>query len=209
MIYVAASGALVAGVGLGVLMGGGTSGSADAYRAVRLAHAHLNLLGWVGLAVLGTLFTRWPTVLRTRMAPGLPAVVNAVLLLTVGGLVVATAGLLARQRGLAVAGLAGYAAGLGAALVPFVRTLLRRRPQGAAAWMLAAGTAWSVLAVVADLVALLSSDQVVDLDGRLGRLVPAVLVGFALQTLTGARTYLRPAVWGRGAHGNRTLTRWS
>jgi hypothetical protein len=102
-------------------MAGGATGSADAYRAVRLAHAHLTLLGWVGLAVLGTQFTLWPTVLRTRMVPGLPAVVNAVLLLTVGGLAVATAGLLARQRGLALAGLA-------AALVPFVRTPLRRRP---------------------------------------------------------------------------------
>jgi nitrite reductase (NO-forming) len=73
--------------------------------------------------------------------------------------------------------------------------------------MLAAGTAWFALAVVADLVALLGSDRVVDLDGRLGRLVPAVVVGFVLQTLTGALTYLLPAVWGRGAHGNRTLTR--
>jgi nitrite reductase (NO-forming) len=204
--YVAASGALLAGIGLGVLMAGGATGSADAYRAVRLAHAHLNLLGWVGLAVLGTQFTLWPTVLRTRMVPGLPAVVNAVLLLTVGGLAVVTAGLLARHRGVALAGLAGYAAGLAAALVPFVRTLLRRPPHGAAAWMLAAGTAWFSLAVVADLAALLGSDRVVDLDGRLGRLVPAVVVGFVLQTLTGALTYLLPAVWGRGAHGNRTLT---
>jgi nitrite reductase (NO-forming) len=121
-------------------------------------------------------------------------VVSVVLLLTVGGLVVATAGLLARQRGLALAGLAGYAAGLAAALVPFVRTLLRRLPHGAAAWMLAAGTAWFSLAVVVDLAALLGSDRVVDLDGHLGRLVPAVVVGFVLQTLTGALTYLLPTV---------------
>jgi nitrite reductase (NO-forming) len=73
--------------------------------------------------------------------------------------------------------------------------------------MLAASTAWFSLAVVADLAALLGSDRVVDLDGRLGRLVPAVAIGFVLQTLTGALTYLLPAVWGRGAQGNRTLTR--
>jgi hypothetical protein len=83
----------------------------------------------------------------------LPAVVNAVLLLTVGGLAVAAAGLLARHRGLALAGLAGYAAGLAAALVPVVRTLLRRPRTGRAAWMLAAGTAWFSLAVLADLAA--------------------------------------------------------
>ena len=31
-------------------------------------------------------------------------------------------------------------------------------------------------------------------------------VGFALQTLTGARTYLLPVVFGRGAFGNRRLS---
>lgn len=46
----------------------------------------------------------------------------------------------------------------------------------------------------------------VDLDGRLGRLVPAVTAGFALQTLTGALTYLLPVIFGRGAYGNRRLT---
>jgi len=59
--YVAASAALLAGMGLGVLLAGGATGSADSYRAMRLAHVHLNVLGWVGLAVVGTQFTLWPT----------------------------------------------------------------------------------------------------------------------------------------------------
>jgi hypothetical protein len=130
LVYVAASGALLAGIGLGSLMSGGATGSADAYRAVRLAHAHLNLLGWVGLAVLGTQFTLWPTVLRTRMVPGLPAVVNAVFLLTVSGLGGATTRLRSQPSGPALAGPAGYAAWLAAALVPFVRTLAGRPRTG-------------------------------------------------------------------------------
>jgi len=52
-----------------------------------------------------------------------------------------------------------------------------------------------------------ASPRVVDLDGRVARLVPAVAAGFALQTLTGALTYLLPVVFGRGAPGNRRLTR--
>jgi nitrite reductase (NO-forming) len=205
--YVAASAALIAGTGLGVLLGGGAAGSADAYVAMRLAHAHLNVLGWIGLAVIGTQFTLWPTVLHTRMVPGLRGAATAALLLMVAGLAVVVAGLLSRHRGVAVVGLAGYAAGLGAALRPFVRTLLQRRPRGAAAWMLLAGTAWFALAVVGDQVIMLGGGRMVELDGRLGRLVPAVAVGFGLQTLAGALTYLLPAVWGRGAHGNRRLTR--
>jgi nitrite reductase (NO-forming) len=72
--------------------------------------------------------------------------------------------------------------------------------------MLGAGLGWLAFSVVVDLVALAGSSQVVDLDQRIDRLVPAVAVGFALQVLTGALTYLLPVVFGRGAHGNRKLT---
>jgi hypothetical protein len=37
-----------------------------------LFHAHINLLGFVTLTVLGTLLTLWPTVLRTRIADTAP-----------------------------------------------------------------------------------------------------------------------------------------
>ena len=186
--YVAAGAALLAGMGLGVLLAGGAAGSADAYRAMRLAYVHLNVLGWVGLAVVGTQFTLWPTVLRTRMVADPRRAAGWSLPLLAVGLAVAAAGLLAQQRALALAGLTGYAAGLGVALVPFARTALRRPPHTAASWMLAAAVAWFAVAVAADLVALAGSDRVVDLDGRTGRLVPAVAVGFGLQVLTGALT---------------------
>ena len=205
--YAAAGAALLAGAGLGVLLAGGAAGSPDATRAVRLAHAHLNLLGWVGLTVLGTQFTLWPAVLRTRMAPGLAAAVRWSFRLCVAGLALLAAGLLTRQRLVATMGLAGYTAGAGVALDPFARTLARRPPRSAAAWLLAAGMAWFALALLADLVALAGSRRVVDLDGRLGWLLPVVAVGFGLQVLTGALTYLLPTVWGRGAFGNRRLTR--
>jgi nitrite reductase (NO-forming) len=204
--YVAAAAALLAGMGLGLWLAGGAAGSADGYRVLRLAHVHLNVLGWVGLAVVGTQFTLWPTVLRTRMVPGLELAVRWSLPPLAGGLAVAAAGLAGQRRAAALAGLALYAAGLGVALVPFVRTALRRPPHTAASWMLGAGMVWLVVAVVADLVALLASRRVVDLDGQLARLVPVVVAGFALQTLSGALTYLLPVVLGRGAWGNRRLT---
>ena len=204
--YVAAGAALLAGMGMGLWLAGGVVGSADAYLALRLAHAHLNVLGWVGLTVIGTQFTLWPTVLRTRMVPGLERAVRWSLPPLAAGLAVAAAGLAARHRPTALAGLAFYAAGLGIALVPFVRTARGRPPRTAAAWMLGAGMAWLVVAVAGDLVALAASSDVVELDGRVARLVPAVVAGFALQTLTGALSYLLPVVFGRGAWGNRRLT---
>src|SRR5690625_6256427 len=32
-----------------------------------ISHVSLNLLGWVGITVLGTLVTLWPTALRTQL----------------------------------------------------------------------------------------------------------------------------------------------
>jgi nitrite reductase (NO-forming) len=204
--YLAASVALLAGMGLGLWLAGGVAGSADAYRAMRLAHVHLNVLGWVGLAVVGTQFTLWPTVLRTRMVPGVERAVRWSLPPLALGLATTVGGLAGQHRAVALAGLGAYVAGLSVALVPFVRTALRRPPHTAAAFMLGAGLAWFAFAVLADLAALAASSRVVDLDGRVGRLVPAVTAGFALQTLTGALTYLLPVVFGRGAWGNRRLT---
>jgi nitrite reductase (NO-forming) len=204
--YVAAAAALLAGMGLGLWLAGGVAGSADAYRALRLAHVHLNVLGWVGLAVVGTQFTLWPTVLRTRMVPGVERAIRWSLPALAGGLAVAAAGLAGQGKAVALAGLAVYAGGLGIAPVPFVRTARQPPPHTAASWMLGAGMAWLVVAVAGDLEALAASPRVVDLDGRLSRLVPAVAAGFALQTLTGALTYLLPVVFGRGAWGNRRLT---
>lgn len=204
--YLAGSGALLAGMGLGVLLTAG-GGSADTYRAERLAHAHLNVLGWIGLVVVGTLFTLWPTVLRTRMVEGLSAAARWTFLLCVVGLAATVAGLLAQQRALAVAGLAGYLAGLGAALVPFVATMRRRAPRSGAAWTLLAGLAWLLVAVAADLGWLAAAGRVVDLDQNLGRLIPAVSVGFGLQMVTGALSFLLPVMLGRGPLGNRRLTR--
>jgi nitrite reductase (NO-forming) len=146
-------------------------------------------------------------VLRTRTAPGLAVAVRWSFRLCLAGLALLAAGLLARQRLAATLGLGAYAAGAGVALGPFARTMARRPPRSAAAWMLAAGMAWFALALLADLAALAGSRRVVDLDGRLGWLLPVVAVGFVLQVLAGALTYLLPTVWGRGAFGNRRLTR--
>ena len=204
--YVAAAAALLAGMGMGLWLAGGVAASAGAYLALRLAHVHLNVLGWVGLAVVGTQFTLWPTVLRTRMVPGLEWAVRWSLPPLALGLAVAAGGLASQRRGVALVGLGGYAVGLGIALVPFVRTAVRRPPRTAAAWMLGAGMVWFAVAVVADLGALMTSVRVVDLDGLVARLAPVVVAGFALQTLIGALTYLLPVVFGRGAYGNRRLT---
>jgi nitrite reductase (NO-forming) len=200
--YYAAGGlALAVGVGLGALL---ATGAAVDHQAVRLAHAHLNLLGWVGLAVLGTQVTLWPTMLHTRIDEGAETAARRALLLAVVGLAAVVAGLLAGLRAVTVLGLALYAAGLLVTAGPFVRTLARAHQREAPGWMVGCGLGWLVAAVLADLVATATLAQPADAGAVL---VPAVAVGFAAQTLTGALTYLLPVVGGGGPHGSRRLAR--
>ncbi len=194
--YICAGVALVAGGTLGGLMLAGWPPGIGTTR-LEAAHIHINLLGWVGLAVLGTLFTFWPTVLRTQVADGSDMIARRSLRLAAPGLAVTVGGFLAGARWVAVAGLLLYAAAAALALVPFLRTARRRRPHTPAAWMLAAGTVWFIVAVLTDLsvVATRAADQVAD---DLEPLVPFILVGFVGQTLLGALTFLLPVVLGGG-----------
>ncbi|MFG1851751.1 multicopper oxidase domain-containing protein [Actinomadura geliboluensis] len=184
--YLWAGAALIVGGTLGGLMASGRVPS-QWHAPMREAHAHVNILGWVGLAVLGTLFTLWPTVLRTRMVDGTGRIARWSLRVAVPGLGIAVGGLLAELRWIVVAGLVLYAGAAALALVPFVRTLLQRRPHTPASWMLAAGTLWFAVTLLAD-----ASRQ------SLSGLLPLVLVGFVGQTLLGALTFLLPVVLGGG-----------
>lgn len=204
--YVVAGSALVVGITLGGHLAVDSVPGGDGHARFHAGHVHANLLGWVGLTVLGTLFTLWPTVLRTRMVDGVERAARRCLWLTSGGLAVTVTGLLLGSRLGAAAGLLVYAVGVAAALDPFVRTWRQRAPHDAASWSLAAGVGWLLVGVLADVVALLTSG---DLDGFLGRLdalVPMLVVGFVGQVLLGALTYLLPVVLGRGPSGFRAVS---
>ncbi|GLW66247.1 hypothetical protein Arub01_44910 [Actinomadura rubrobrunea] len=194
--YICAAAALVVGGTLGGVMASGRVSGAARLR-VEAAHIHANLLGWVGLAVLGTLFVLWPTVLRTRVPDGTGPIARRALPPAVAGLAAAVGGLVAGMRWVAVAGLAVYLGAAAFALAPFVRAVVQRRPHTPASWMLAAATACFAAAVAADLavVAARPADRVAQ---AVEPLVPFLLAGFVGQTLIGALTFLLPVVLGGG-----------
>jgi hypothetical protein len=70
--YLLAVGSGIVGVTLGAVLG--TDSSGEAYLDVRTAHMHLNVVGLVGLTILGTLPTLLPTTVRHRMVSGREAV---------------------------------------------------------------------------------------------------------------------------------------
>ncbi|MFW6640614.1 multicopper oxidase domain-containing protein [Nocardiopsis algeriensis] len=161
------------------------------------AHAHAALLGWVGLAVIGTLFTLWPTLLRTRVAEGSEKTAHRTLLPAALGLAATVAGLAHGWRWAAVAGVLVYAAAFAAATAPLVRVALRRRPHTAASWTVLAAQVWFAVALVAD-AAVISLVPAHEVYTVLRPYVPVFLVGFTGQILLGSLTFLLPVVLGGG-----------
>ncbi|MEU6414238.1 hypothetical protein [Microbispora sp. NPDC046933] len=124
--YLAAAGALAVGGTLGGLLAAHVA-NGPMHERLHAAHAETNLFGWVAMTVLGTLFTLWPTVLRTRVSPLTRRSSRLALRLAVAGLGLTLPGLLLGSRWVVVAGLAVYLVAVAVALTPW-----RRRCGGAA-----------------------------------------------------------------------------
>ncbi|HLV59111.1 MAG TPA: hypothetical protein VKY81_09630 [Natronosporangium sp.] len=194
--YLAAAAALLSGIPVGAWM---LVADGHARPRLLLFHAHVNLLGWVVLTVLGTLLTLWPTVLRTRMVDGAVRAATRALPVAVAGLVLLGAGLLGWWRPVAAAGLALAATAVVIIGVPAVRTARTRPPASFATWSIAAALGWLLVALAIDAWALLtaSDDPAAALDRFGGVLVP-LLAGFVGQVLLGALSYLLPMALGGG-----------
>ncbi|SIO88639.1 multicopper oxidase domain-containing protein [Nocardiopsis sp. JB363] len=202
--YTAAGASFVLGAALGTMMLFDAAGPEVQQRSLA-AHVHLNLWGWVGLAVIGSLFTLWPTILRTRIVEGAGMVARRALVPVLVGLVAGAVGLATGMRWVALAGIVVYAAGVLVCLVPLVRTGLRKRPTGAAAWSVAASLVWLLAALVVD-VHTLAVHAPHEVHAVLQPLLPLFLVGFTGQVLLGSLTYLLPVVLGGGPRAVKANT---
>jgi nitrite reductase (NO-forming) len=194
--YVVAAACLPVGATFGTIL---ARGLADPWHGqLKLAHATVNLLGWMGLTVVGTLVTLWPTMLRTRMADGTEKAARRALPVLTAAVTVATLGAVLGSRTAVALGLAGYLGGLALVAVPFVRTAASKRPSSYPTWSLLAGVAWlaGTLAALAVRVALAPSWEVV--DERVSWLTPFLAAGFGAQVLLGALSYLVPMALGGG-----------
>ena len=108
--YVAAAACLPVGATFGVIMAQGLTGPWQS--RLMVAHTIVNILGFVGLTVLGTIVTLWPTMLRTRMAANAEKLSRRALPLLLSGLVVMVAGPLVDSQIATLAGLLLYLAGV-------------------------------------------------------------------------------------------------
>lgn len=203
--YVAAAVLLPAGVTAGVLMARGGL-SDDLAARLLVVHELVNVLGWVGLTVAGTLITLWPTMLRTRVADGAERAGRTALLVLLAGLAAAVAAALTGPPLPAALGVAVYAAGLVKAGIPWVREARAKTPSSFAAWSVAAGCVWltgSLVALVGTLMAAPSWPVVAE---RMAWLTAPLAAGWIAQVLLGALTFLIPVVLGGGPAAVRAAT---
>ncbi|SES48746.1 nitrite reductase (NO-forming) [Pedococcus cremeus] len=202
--YVAASACLPVGAALGTLLARHL-GELLHGRLV-LAHVAVNVLGWLGLTVLGTLLTLWPTILRTRIAEGAERQSRQALPVLVVSLVLVIAAALAGVRVVTGVALLGYLAAALWSLRPMLSAARAKPPQTYAAWSVLAAVAWLAvsLAWLAGLV-LLAPDWAAAGEATHRVAVP-LAAGFAAQVLLGALTYLLPVVRGGGPSVVRATT---
>lgn len=207
--YVAAAAFLIVGAGLGTWLAGGAVGIDHAQ--LMLAHALVNLLGWVGLTVAGTLVTLWPTMLRTRADEHAgPASARALPVLAIAA-AVAAIGAGAGQAGVLAVGLFGYAAGLSLIAVGMVRAARTRPPRSFAAGSAGIAVLWGIgcLLVLATsaLAAWSTGAAFTAVQDTVDAVVPFVAAGLVAQVLIGALSYLVPVVLGGGPTPVRIGTR--
>lgn len=195
--FVAAAVALPVGVAAGVLLARPDTAGDLAARAY-LGHVGFMLLGWVGLTVMATLVTLWPTVLGVHLAPDAVRGGKLGLVLLGAALVVLGGGLVLAQRGVVAAALLLYAAGLVRGCLPLTAAARVRPPTAAAAWSLAAAVGWLLGSVLTWAATVATAGSWPAAADRAGALVGPLAGGVAGQVLLGSLTHLGPMVLGGG-----------
>ncbi|MGH2736325.1 MAG: hypothetical protein ACRDKZ_12150 [Actinomycetota bacterium] len=188
VFYGLASISLLLGAGIGAAMAIGAFDGASSYAAHKLAHLALNLWGWAGMTILGTMMTLLPTVLHVR-APR-ASVVRAPWVFFVGLLTLA-GGLTTDARVLALFGMLLIGAGI-APVTGYLREVLgtpRRRRFPGAGLQLVAAFGWLLVVATSQfvLVAADGTSQLRDLW------VVGLGLGVVGQAVLGAWAFLLPA----------------
>lgn len=204
--YLAAAVMLPVGATLGTLLALGTGD--ESHGRLLVAHSMVNLLGWVGLTMTGTLLTLWPTMLRTRIDPRAERWARQALPVLLVALGVVVTGALWGPRWSVSAGIGLYAVGLawwGRALIAPART---KPPREFATASVGAALVWLAVGVVGVGVTVTGSGTWADVHGSFGPMTSVFVVGFAAQLLTGALSYLLPVVLGGGPSVLRVGKAW-
>lgn len=198
--YVASALALTGGVGAGITMANESVGADLAARAY-VTHTVLMLLGWIGLTVVGTLITLWPTLVRSQITTRAKQLGKAALWVLSAGLLLVVAAAVFDLRTLVAAGLAVYTAGLMMAFTPHA-LLMRGNPAiSFASLSVGAAGIWLVGTVAWWAGNVLTAGSWAEAQIRTAGALFPLLVGVGAQVLLGSLSHLVPVVLGGGPRG--------
>ena len=200
--YVVAASLLLAGVTIGAVL---ARVQADPWHErLVVAHASVNLLGWIGLTALGTLVTLWPTMLRTRIAPRAEQLASRALPVLVGAVAVTVGGALGGQRLVVALGYLLYLLGM-AIIAPALVTAARARPpRSFPTYSVGAALVWLTGCLLGLTVGVATAPSWQSAGERFEWLTPFLAAGFGAQLLLGALSYLVPVALGGGPGPVRT-----
>ncbi|MBN9375910.1 MAG: hypothetical protein J0I40_11100 [Cellulomonas sp.] len=169
-----------------------------------LAHALVNVGGWIGLSMAGTLVTLGPTMLRTRMDPAaVDAAVGALPWLAGGIVAAATAACAGWMPGIGLGLLVFAGAAAVGIVVPLVREARVKAPRSYATWTTSAGLGWVVVGLVAVAVGAFTAPDATALRDHDLPWLAVLGAGGLAQVFIGAMTYLMPVVVGGGPEAAR------
>lgn len=191
--YLAALVAGVAGCSLGLAMA--VAPGAAVYERLRTAHLMLNLLGLIGLVIIGTLPFFAATQLRVKVSTRAGAhAQDRLLVWQASAVTVAAVGVLAESPALAAVGLGAYAAGLIrlATMLPGLG-MKQLRWAGPRVLQLAAGLGWWIV-----ITAVAAWQAARGRDVFPPAAVGVLVVGAYAQILAGSVAYLGPVLRGGG-----------
>ncbi|MBW3603640.1 MAG: hypothetical protein KY460_01815 [Actinobacteria bacterium] len=206
-IHERAHGSFIHGAVRGLLSGvGALRGSW--YGAGRIAHLHVNILGWAGLTLLATLVFFGPTMLGTRIESGANARAAVALRRAATALTIAVVLLLASGvdgpagkafRSAAALALGVYAWAVGMVCLPVLRAARAAKPSAARPPLIAL-CGWFPVLAWADVVVATGGLQLLDALGL------AALAGVFDQAFATALSYVAPALRGRTNADRAQLT---
>jgi nitrite reductase (NO-forming) len=196
--YLVAAALLPIGAAAGILL----AKDADRDRLV-VAHMAINLLGWVGITVIGTLVTLWATMLRTRIVDGAERAASRALWILTGSVLAIAGAALWAPPPVALIGLVGYLAGLAVAAAPLLKEAVGKPPNSYATYSVAAAVGWLAVSLLWLAILAATSATWADFSQDMGVVVGPLVGGFAAQVLLGALSYLVPVVAGGGPVATR------
>lgn len=193
--YLNAFAAGVVGIGLGTLMGAGSEIGGSP--SIRLVHAHLNLVGLVGLTIVGTIPTLLPTTAYSRAVSGREALIAW--WMSMAGTVSIAVGLWLPEM-----------VGVGVLLVALTASLIlggillrlwERGRHKITYLQIVIGTLWLIGWSFVDGIRVMTDGVMVPFNGWTG----AVVLAGVGQVLAGSLAYLVPVLQGSPFEANRHL----